>query len=249
MIKLTEQEPRDDGRDMIIPFSVTLRGGSLTVECERGLVETAQEYERRFEDVPFSVEARRFVAEAVEAETRGSGFSLDRSDLALDTVMLVYEGKPEALDRFMLKSTKLLPESRIADCENLTVFESDELPATAADGISEETAGNGDSRMNDGTELPIAAVIRDGKLVSLAATNGAPAEGTAEISVDTAEGYRRHGYGRSCVAALTRELLRRGLGVRYVSFGSNDPSLALALGLGFTEESRCFDAVCYRDEA
>ena len=102
MIKLTEQEPRDDGRDMIIPFSVTLRGGSLTVECERGLVETAQEYERRFEDVPFSVEARRFVADAVETETRGSGFSLDRSDLALDTVMLVYEGKPEALDRYIL---------------------------------------------------------------------------------------------------------------------------------------------------
>lgn len=248
MIELTEQEPRDDGRDMIIPFSVTLRGGSLTVECERGLVETAQEYERRFEDVPFSVEARRFVADAVETETRGSGFSLDRSDLALDTVMLVYEGKPEALDRYILKSTKLLPESRIGDCENLTVFESDELPRDAASEPSGDAA-DGCGCTNDGTELPIAAVIRDGKLVSLAATNGAPAEGTAEISVDTAEGYRRHGYGRSCVAALTRELLRRGLGVRYVSFGSNDPSLALALGLGFTEESRCFDAVCYRDEA
>ncbi len=248
MIELTEQEPRDDGRDMIIPFSVTLRGGSLTVECERGLVETAQEYERRFEDVPFSVEARRFVADAVETETRGSGFSLDRSDLALDTVMLVYEGKPEALDRYILKSTKLLPESRIGDCENLTVFESDELPRDAASEFSGDAA-DGCGCTNDGTELPIAAVIRDGKLVSLAATNGAPAEGTAEISVDTAEGYRRHGYGRSCVAALTRELLRRGLGVRYVSFGSNDPSLALALGLGFTEESRCFDAVCYRDEA
>lgn len=248
MIELTEQEPRDDGRDMIIPFSVTLRGGSLTVECERGLVETAQEYERRFADDPFSDEARRFVAEAVEAETRGSGFSLDRSDLALDTVMLVYEGKPEALDRFILKSTKLLPESRIGDCENLTVFESDELPHDAASELSGDAA-DGCGCTNDGTELPIAAVIRDGKLVSLAATNGAPAEDTAEISVDTAEGYRRHGYGRSCVAALTRELLRRGLGVRYVSFGSNDPSLALALGLGFTEESRCFDAVCYRDEA
>lgn len=248
MIELTEQEPRDDGRDMIIPFSVTLRGGSLTVECERVLVETAQEYERRFEDVPFSVEARRFVADAVETETRGSGFSLDRSDLALDTVMLVYEGKPEALDRYILKSTKLLPESRIGDCENLTVFESDELPRDAASEPSGDAA-DGCGCTNDGTELPIAAVIRDGKLVSLAATNGAPAEGTAEISVDTAEGYRRHGYGRSCVAALTRELLRRGLGVRYVSFGSNDPSLALALGLGFTEESRCFDAVCYRDEA
>ena len=248
MIELTEQEPRDDGRDMIIPFSVTLRGGSLTVECERGLVETAQEYERRFEDVPFSVEARRFVADAVETETRGSGFSLDRSDLALDTVMLVYEGKPEALDRYILKSTKLLPESRIGDCENLTVFESDELPRDAASEFSGDAA-DGCGCTNDGTELPIAAVIRDGKLVSLAASNGAPAEGTAEISVDTAEGYRRHGYGRSCVAALTRELLRRGLGVRYVSFGSNDPSLALALGLGFTEESRCFDAVCYRDEA
>ena len=248
MIELTEQEPRDDGRDMIIPFSVTLRGGSLTVECERGLVETAQEYERRFEDVPFSVEARRFVADAVETETRGSGFSLDRSDLALDTVMLVYEGKPEALDRYILKSTKLLPESRIGDCENLTVFDTDELPRDAASEFSGDAA-DGCGCTNDGTELPIAAVIRDGKLVSLAATNGAPAEGTAEISVDTAEGYRRHGYGRSCVAALTRELLRRGLGVRYVSFGSNDPSLALALGLGFTEESRCFDAVCYRDEA
>ena len=248
MIELTEQEPRDDGRDMIIPFSVTLRGGSLTVECERGLVETAQEYERRFEDVPFSVEARRFVADAVETETRGSGFSLDRSDLALDTVMLVYEGKPEALDRYILKSTKLLPESRIGDCENLTVFESDELPRDAASEFSGDAA-DGCGCTNDGTELPIAAVIRDGKLVSLAATNGAPAEGTAEISVDTAEGYRRHGYGRSCVAALTRELLRRGLGVRYVSFGSNDPSLALALGLGFTEESRCFDAVCYRAKA
>ena len=71
MIELIKQEPRDDGRDMIIPFSVTLKDGCLTVECEEGLVETAQEYERRFSEQPFSEEARRFVADAVEAETAG----------------------------------------------------------------------------------------------------------------------------------------------------------------------------------
>ena len=134
-----------------------------------------------------------------------------------------------------------LPESRIGGCENLTVFEADEIPA-----ISNADTNSG---MLDSAELPVAAIVRDGKIISLAATNGAPSDGKAEISVDTAEDYRRQGYGRSCVAALTRELLRRGLGVRYVSFGSNDPSLALAHSIGFTEESRCFDAVCYRDEA
>lgn len=103
MIELIKQEPRDDGRDMIIPFSVTLKDGCLTVECEEGLVETAQEYERRFSEQPFSEEARRFVADAVEAETAGTHFSLDRSDLALDTVMLCYNGKPEALDRYILR--------------------------------------------------------------------------------------------------------------------------------------------------
>ncbi len=241
MIELIKQEPRDDGRDMIIPFSVTLKDGCLTVECEEGLVETAQEYERRFSEQPFSEEARRFVADAVEAETAGTHFSLDRSDLALDTVMLCYNGKPEALDRYILRPTKLLPESRIGGCENLTVFEADEIPAISDAGTN--------SGMIDSAELPVAAIVRDGKIISLAATNGAPSDGKAEISVDTAEDYRRQGYGRSCVAALTRELLRRGLGVRYVSFGSNDPSLALAHSIGFTEESRCFDAVCYRDEA
>ena len=29
MIELIKQEPRDDGRDMIIPFSVTLKDGCL----------------------------------------------------------------------------------------------------------------------------------------------------------------------------------------------------------------------------
>ena len=252
MVELLQNEPRDDGRDMIIPFSVTVRGGELTVECEEQLLETGRGFEMRFSRDPFSEEAREYVARGVEVAIAGSCFSLDRSGLALDTVILAYRGNEEELRRYICDGTVLLTEQEISSYSNLTVFEPDETVYPEEIGacreISDPAGVNGCLCKSEPDDLPpVAAVIIDGCIVSLAAVNGAPSNGEAEISVDTAENFRRRGYGRSCVAYLTRELLNRGLGVKYVSFGENKPSLALAAELGFVEESRCFDAVCYRD--
>ena len=53
-----------------------------------------------------------------------------------------------------------------------------------------------------------------------------------EIGVDTAEAYRRRGYGAACVRALTNELCRMGHTVTYECASGNAASVGLAESVG-----------------
>ena len=54
-----------------------------------------------------------------------------------------------------------------------------------------------------------------------------------EAGVDTAEEYRRKGYGRSAVAAWSNAANKEDLTVFYSTWWANQASMALAESLGF----------------
>lgn len=60
----------------------------------------------------------------------------------------------------------------------------------------------------------------------------------AHLSVITHPNYRKQGYGKGVVAAITQEALRRAFIPQYRTRYINAPSLALATSLGFVELAR-----------
>lgn len=227
---ITEDEPLDTGFDMIIPFSVSAGGGNICVTAGKHFRAVAEEFERRFSDSPFSLEARDFVFDSLLSILQGSGYSPDRDAFDILTVTYILEDLPEIKRDAELCNVIQLSEAEFSEYENLTDFEPDEL-----------FFGNED-------QLPLFAVLDGNTVVAVSAVNGNVSDGCAEISADTAEEYRRHGFGRTCVTAISAYLLERGISVKYVCFSDNEASCALARSVGFHEVNICFDAVCFADE-
>ena len=78
------------------------------------------------------------------------------------------------------------------------------------------------------------AAVVDNKIVAVANTGEPITEETpreVEIGVDTAEDYRRHGYGKACVGALASELARFGHTAIYECASGNTASIRLAESL------------------
>lgn len=83
--------------------------------------------------------------------------------------------------------------------------------------------------------------MADGEIVCIASVNGvAGGERCVEIGVECAPAYRRRGYARSCVCALTGMLLSRGDVVLYRHYSTNTGSAAVARTSGFRPIGRFF---------
>ncbi len=82
----------------------------------------------------------------------------------------------------------------------------------------------------DEGELAVGA-FADGELAALA--RYVDWGGIAHVSIVTHPARRGRGFGRQAVAALTREVLERGLVAQYRVLADNAPSLAVAGALGF----------------
>lgn len=227
---ITEDEPLDAGFDMIIPFSVSVSGGKVCVTAGKRFCSAAEEFERRFSDSPCSHEARDFVFDSLSSVLQGSGYFPDRDALDILTVTYTLESLSEIKRNTELCNVIQVSEEEFCGYENLTAFEPDEL-----------FFGNEE-------RFPLFAVLDGNTVVAVTAVNGNASDGSAEISVDTAECYRQHGFGRACVTAVSEYLLERGINVKYVCFSDNEASCALAMSVGFHEVNICFDAVCFADE-
>ena len=119
---------------------------------------------------------------------------------------------------------------------------------------------NGDEGYNDltGTDIDglteagyiIYAAVIGNDIVALANTGvpiTADTENEVEIGVDTAEKYRRHGYGKACVTALVGELSRMGYTAIYECADGNEASVGLVKSLGGELVSRKFYIVGFRE--
>ena len=119
------------------------------------------------------------------------------------------------------------------------------------------TGGEG---YNDLTDTDIDGLIEDGYIIYAAvvgndivavANTGVPINDETprevEIGVDTAEKYRRKGYGRACISALVNELSRLGHTAIYEYASKNTASARLIESLGGTVTSRKFYIVGFRE--
>lgn len=230
MTVITEDEPLDAGFDMIIPLSVSVSGEEVCVTAENRFRSLAAEFENRFSDSPFSKEARNYIFDSLSDALRGSGYSPDRYAHDSLTVTYMLDSLSEIKNDTAACDVIHIPETEFPQYENLTDFETDELFGC------------------NGERFPLFAVLVGNAVAAVAAVNGSVSGGCAEISVDTAECFRRRGFGRSCTAVAAAYLLKCGINVKYVCFGDNEASCALARSVGFHRQSICFDAVCFADE-
>lgn len=104
-----------------------------------------------------------------------------------------------------------------------------------------------DIEIADDGEDVIFAIVEDGKLLSYAGMNDMIyADGSVEISVETAPQARRRGFGLLCVDALVGHLLSKGITVRYKCARSNVASSALCEKYGFRLEGERISLVFER---
>ncbi len=98
-------------------------------------------------------------------------------------------------------------------------------------------------------EITTFVTVSNGEIVSVAAENMAcsgdfdndpECRGVTEIGVETAVGYRKHGYASSCTAALAGALLDEGIYVTYETDCDNIASKMTAERVGFRQYGKCY---------
>ena len=75
--------------------------------------------------------------------------------------------------------------------------------------------------------------IEGGRILSLAITHTPPTGAAVELTLETAREYRGRGYGGAALAAITADLVGRGVAVLYRTRRNNTPSARAALSCGF----------------
>lgn len=95
------------------------------------------------------------------------------------------------------------------------------------------------------SDLPAYVAVEGGKIVSAAVALPSDDDGeTAEVGVETAEGFRGRGFATACVSALARELCGRGFEVLYLAQADNPASVSVARGAGFEEHGSILQLIC-----
>lgn len=82
--------------------------------------------------------------------------------------------------------------------------------------------------------------IEDGRIISVALTHTPPQDNTAEITLETACGYRGLGYAKAALASLTAALTARGISVYYRTRSQNEASARTALAVGYRAAGRYY---------
>ncbi|MBQ2765843.1 MAG: GNAT family N-acetyltransferase [Clostridia bacterium] len=224
------QAPRDEawlhGAEIAVPLEITVRDGEAKIEYYPSAKPLVDEFLRLFGNIADSV----FSHDAISWANEKFGEFLEEYG---------FELSPDSGDYYInytLKSGKnaAVPEvRRICGGEGYTDLTDTDIDGLISEGYIIYAAVVG----ND-----IVAVANTGEPIS----KDTPSE--VEIGVDTAEKYRRMGYGKACVCALIRELSERGHVAVYECASGNTASIRLAESLGGTVNLRKFYIVGFRKE-
>ena len=230
MLILTEDESSD--LDIIIPISVSVTYNDaeipeLRVSVCKNFKSIGIEFIQRYEKNPLSYEARSFVIRRLTDIVAGSGFCPDDDYIFTVTKEYILSDRNKLNKTLILPQTIVISKSDFKKYENITCFEEDEMQFKH-------------------DYFPYFAVSENYKIFSVAAVNGTPKNGIAEISVDTAASYQNKGFASSAVTKAAEYLLLHGYKVSYVAFSDNPKSAGLAEKCGFTLKSVCFDGVCIK---
>lgn len=212
--KRDEDWLHDSDADVAVPFEMTVCAGEAVIEYYPSAEGIVDEYLRLFgesEQTLLSCGAVDWANRAFEAFLEGFGFLLspDSNDFYVNYRLRCAPcGKNPAVRR--LDGTEGYRDLTDTDVEGLC--NSGYIIYAAVEGNNIVAVAN--------TGVPI--------------TEDAPRE--VEIGVDTAEDYRRRGYGRACVCALVNELSSRGHEAIYECASGNTASVGLI-------ESLCGEAL------
>lgn len=216
----------DETAEVAVPFEMTVRGGEAFIEYYPTAKPLVDEFLQKFgacEAFLLSAEAVKWACERFGAflEQHGFWMSPDSEDYYIGYALDEPQGQ-------------ILPEiTRLAGDETYTDLTETDIEGLCAGGYI------------------IYAAIVDNNIAAVANTGEPIAEETpreVEIGVDTAEKYRRRGYGKACVTALVRELHERGYTAVYECASENTASVGLAESLGGKAAYRKFYIVGFRDE-
>ena len=220
-----EKEIISTGYHIALPAEIVLDEacGKLTVTAYSFCVKIAEEYEARFGDDPFSVEARHFLLEQIGPIMNELGYD---TSWAVDRVHLEYRSAD--IDR-----SKILPECQII---------------SSLDGEIWDELALDEFELDPDDEIDRMAVIKvDGKIVCYAGINDISDDDMVELTVECEEQYRGRGFGSSCVACIADYFAGLGQAVKYVCADDNTASVKTAEAAGFRLVSRTLPFVCYKN--
>lgn len=220
-------EPMPEGLPGIVPVLLTLEGDTLRAECYEAVAPTVEAHLAAWGERVFSDSSLRALFAAVSPFMAEAGYTPDTYGLSryYESYRLD-EGSPEESlpAGAILPGTALLTK-KLAALPNRTTMDIGLLLARKA---------------------PCAVHIEGGQVVAVCAVNDFSEGEAPEVTVETAVGFRRQGYGRSVVAALSGELRRRGYPVFYCCSRYNHPSKRLARSLGFRRVGKFYAIAGYR---
>lgn len=228
MVKFENEELEKavtDGVSCIaVPIEICVAAdGDMTITAYRTCADTAYEYEKRFSDNPLSEESINWLKNQLSAFEENTGYRY-------------YCSENEIMWEYIVEDVSQLNKN--AFCDKCIKIDSNEA-------LSKLCADTGCDIEIDGGDDVIFAVVENGKILSFAGVNDLDYGGISlEISVETAEDYKRMGYGSACVAALSEFLIERGYRVIYKCSASNTASSALAEKCGFKYALTRFSYVC-----
>lgn len=216
----------DGTADVAVPFELTAEGDEVICRCYFEAEYLADEFFDGFGDTEgtlFSSDAVSWLAEKFDAFLADYGFELS----------------PDSGDYYINYS---LSDGARGSCDGVVRINGDEgyedLTDTDICGFSE-------------CGFIMYAAVVDGKIVAIANTGEPVGDDTpeaVEIGVDTAEEYRRRGYGKACILALARELKNLGHTAIYECASKNTASIKLIEGIGGKIISKKLYAVGFREE-
>lgn len=231
MLKIEPNIPIEEKFNILIPIDYTLdEKGAFTVTAYESFKHFAEEFIKKFAPEnggdPFGNDAMEWLYRTSEQDLKELGYTADRKR------MNVWVKNYDLTQRDKLDESLIRADSELLDPEkkykNLTTFDLDDRFDM------EQTA---------------CGTLQNGQLVSIAAENTSfDDDGSTEISTETAPQYRGHGYAKSNVALISKQLLKEYSKINYKCTRYNVKSQAVAEAVGFDYRGRSFYLCAYNEE-
>ncbi len=216
----------DKDAEVAVPFELTLCGGEALAEYYPAAKPRVTGFLQKFRGGG----AQLMSSDAIEWVTRHFGEFLEEHGFILSP-----DSEDHYIDYALPPLERELPDNiiRLRGSEGFTDLTETDIVGLCEAGYIIYAAVVGNNMV---------AVANTGEPI----TDGTPRE--VEIGVDTAEKYRKRGYGTACVTALILELHRLGHTAHYECASNNTASIALAEGLGGRIAGKKIYIVGFKDE-
>lgn len=212
---------RENAFDIAVPIHVEQNSGETKIFSYPTVAQLCEEYEKRFAEDLFSDKALDFLREGCKTFCKELGYKEEKHPKNWGYNFICSQNAPD---------TDIICERirRDGKYKNLTTFDIASCLAY---------------------ERVIYALVKEGRIVSVAVTCEAPSKehDLVEIGTETAVGYRGNGYAKATVRALSAHLCEKGYRVLYKCHHENLASAAVARSAGFDEVGKFFYYVLRKD--